>query len=114
MDSLSAFARGEASRGNRIRVFDWVRAAEIIRDAKPEYASAGLAMDWEYTGGLIYDDGAPVPIDDTYTYLASTWATPELKIDGDVLDCWTWADESGWDAGTYWPEEALEVLNGGV
>lgn len=112
MDSMSAFTRGEASRRNPVKVFDWLKAAELIRDQKPGLASAGLAMDWEYTGGTIFEDGAPVPKDDTYTYLASTWATPELDLDGYVIDCWIYqSDSPGWDSGTYWPDEALAILN---
>lgn len=110
MDTLQAFAMGEANRGQPIRVFDWDRAAELIRDQRPTTASAGLSGDWEYTGGPIWRDGAPVPEDDTYTYLASNWATPELDLDGDVQDCWRWAEGSGWDAGTYWPESALLIV----
>jgi hypothetical protein len=114
MDHMSAFARGEAARGNRSRVFDWVSAAKLIRDRKPRRASAGLAGDWEYTGGTIYTaDGIPNE-DNTYVYLCSTWATPQLDVDGDVMDCWIYKDESpGWDAKTYWPPEAREELNGG-
>jgi hypothetical protein len=105
---------GEANRNNPSRVFDWNRAAELIRDHKPACASAGLAGDWEYTGGAIWRDGAPVSADDTYTFLASTWATPELDLDGDVQDCWRWQDGSDWNSGTYWPESALAIVAGGA
>ncbi len=57
MDTLSAFAMGQANLGRPHKVFDWKKAAEIIRDEKPNRASAGLAGDWEYTGGDIYRDG---------------------------------------------------------
>jgi hypothetical protein len=120
MDSLSAFALGQANRGNPARVFDWKKAAELIRDTNPIVASAGLSGDWEYTGGKIFEDGQPVPSGDTYTYLASTWATPELDLDGETIDCWIWEYDSpgwdakkkqgGWDSGTYWPPEALAIL----
>lgn len=120
MDSMSAFIRGEANRGKRAMVFDWVKAAELIRDRKATHASAGLSGDWEYTGGEIFAGGAPVPEDDTYVFLASTWATPEIEIDGDEIDCWMWQSDSpgwdaeketgGWDSHTYWPPEALAVL----
>jgi hypothetical protein len=117
MDSISAFGRGEASRGQRSMVFDWVKAARLIRETKPTRARAGLQSDWEWTGGDIYADGEPVPQEATYTYLASTWATPELSMDGAdgnvIVDCYVMQDETGWDAGTYWPAEALHVLNGG-
>ncbi len=111
MDSMSAFVRGEMSRGARVRVFDWVRAAELIKERRPDRAEAGLGEDWEYTGGCIYTaDGIPAEAD-TYVYLTSTWAVPELDLDGDVIDCWTWQDETpGWDSHTYWPPEALAVL----
>jgi hypothetical protein len=100
-------------QGNPFRVFDWHKAAEIIRDRRPELAAAGLEDDWENTGGSIYYDGKPVPAEDTYTYLASTWATPQLNIDGEIIDCWVYEDDSpGWGSGTYWPESALAILNG--
>lgn len=111
MDSLSAFARGEANRGKPLRVFDWITAADLIRLCRPAVASAGLAGDWEWTGGDIWRDGKPVPADDTYTYLASTWAIPELKLDGEVRDCWIWQEDTGWDSSTYWPDVALSVLD---
>lgn len=52
----------------------------------------------------------------TYTYLSSTWATPELTLDnGAPQDCWIWKNDSpGWDSDTYWPESALKILNAAV
>jgi hypothetical protein len=112
MDSFSAFLRGQAAQGNRMKVFDWVTAARLIKDTKPRQAKAGLQDDWEWTGGVIYTaDGIPDE-DDTYIYLASTWAIPELDMDGEVRDCWVWMDESpGWDENTYWPPEARSILS---
>jgi len=108
MDSLSAFARGEVNRGKPLMVFDWDRAAQIIRDRQAHDASAGLSGDWEWTGGPILADGKPVPREETYVYLASTWATPELDIGGEIIDCWKHTDE--WDAHTFWPPSALAIL----
>ena len=55
-----------------------------------------------------------MPEDDTYVYLASIWATPELDLDGDVVDCFIEntpeANPEAWDAKTYWPESALAIL----
>lgn len=110
MDSLFAFAMGQIHKNDRSKVFDWIKAARLIRLRLPKVASAGLAGDWEYTSGEIYRDGAPIPADETYTYLSSNWALPELDIDGEVIDCWVWRDETTWDAHTYWPPEALEEL----
>lgn len=110
MNTLEAFARGQASRGQRARVFDWDKAARIIKERGANEAWAGLAGDWGYTGGRILSDGKPVPSEETYVFLASTWATLELEVDGDLMDCWTWVDESGWDEDTYWPASALAIL----
>jgi hypothetical protein len=111
MDTMSAFVRGESARaaGARTKVFDWDKAALIIRDRKPIRVEAGLSGDWEYTGGTIYRAGAVVR--DEYTYLASVWATPQIAIDGDVEDCWVYEDESnGWEAHTKWPDSSLAIL----
>lgn len=108
METTAALARGLANMGQPSRVFDWDRAARLIAEAKPDVASAGLRDDWEWTGGRIWAEGAPVPREQTYTYLASTWAIPELDMDGLVQPCWRWSSETpGWDAGTYWPQSAL-------
>ncbi len=113
MDTLKAFAMGELSRGKPLMVFDWEKAARLIVERKAQTASAGLQGDWEWTGGLILEDGRPVPKGETYTYLASTWAVPELGIDGEVIRCYRMEDEDGfpgWDAHTYWPFQALAIL----
>lgn len=112
MDNLNAFAMGMANRGKPTRVFDWVGAAKLIVERKPDVVSAGLAMDWEYTGGVIYrSDGVYDKWDIVGLYLESTWAVPEIDIDGDVSPCWVWTDKSpGWGADTFWPEEARAVL----
>ena len=92
-------------------VFDWDKAAQLISEMKPSVASAGLAGDWEYTGGEIFRDGKPLSQDETYVYLASTWATPEINIDGEVLDCFKMQSETpGWDSDTFWPETSLAII----
>ncbi len=113
MVSMIAMARGRAAlaAGARSRVFDWKKAAALIMERKATTAGAGLKSDWEYTGGTIWSDGKPVPQEETYTYLSSNWATPELEIDGEIIDCWIYEDDSpGWDSGTYWPQEALDII----
>jgi hypothetical protein len=112
MDTLSAFAMGQANRGKEPMFFDWIKAATIIVERGAKEASAGLAGDWEWTGGPILKNGKPVRKEDTYTYLASTWATPQLEVDGDLIDCFVMKSKTdGWDSETYWPDEALEILN---
>ena len=98
------------------RSFDWDRAAEIIRTRQPQRASAGLERDWDYTAGAIYEGGSPVPEEDTYTYLSSTWAVPTLHLEfsngqNETIECWVSAkDKPEWDEKTYWPESARRVL----
>lgn len=117
MDTLSAWANGVANRGKEMKVFDWDKAAQLIKDNQPKVAGAGLSGDWEWTGGDIYRNGAPVNRSDTYVYLSSTWATPELSMDYDVVDCWIWESEAQrrWGdvyfAAIYWPDSALNILH---
>ncbi len=108
MDTMAAYTRGQAARGNPMKVFDWDKAARLIRGSDAQEASAGLGGDWEWTGGNILADGKPVT--DGGCYLSSNWATPELEIDGVVQGCWCYNDE--WNEHTCWPESALAILRG--
>lgn len=106
-----ARAKAAQARGEPGKVFDWDKAARRIREEQAFAAAAGLATDWNYTGGTIFENGKPTT--EHYTYLASAWATPELDIDGNVEDCWITEAEAkakGWDASTKWPESALAIL----
>lgn len=109
MDTAKALLMGMQNRGKEMKVFDWDKAARIIAERNPERAAAGLRGDWEYTGGVIYEDGNPVF--DDYTYLASTWATPELEIDDAIIECYVMEYDTEWDSDTKWPESALKILN---
>lgn len=110
MDTMSAFIRGQVNKGKELKVFDWVKAVKLIKEHKATVASAGLSGDWDYTGGIIFEDGKPVPAEDTYTFLSSNWATPEIEIDGARYDCYIMQSKTEWDSDTYWPKEALELL----
>ena len=115
MDFVGGMLKGAMMRSSGKSdgmVFDWKRAAELIKERKPKIASAGLRGDWEWTGGTIYSDGKPTPREETYVFLASIWATPELELDGDTVECFVKDSERpDWDSGTYWPQEALDILN---
>lgn len=96
------------------KVFDWDKAARLIKQNKPSVVEAFLAGDEGYTGGKIFLNGKPVPHEDTYTYLASLWATPKMRMDGVEIECWILKSESpDWDSDTYWPESALKILDEG-
>lgn len=110
MNTWAAFAMGEANRGKELMIFDWDKAARLIRERKPECAVAGLLGDWEYTSGTIYESGKPVM--DDYTYLSSTWAVPELNMDGEIVDCYRMEHEvPSWNSNTKWPQSALDILS---
>jgi hypothetical protein len=103
--ALGADAR---RRGEPAKVFDWDKAARLLKESGAQTAEAGLKGDWDYTGGIIWENGKPAS--DHYTYLASNWATPQLIIDdGAPIDCWV-AQPHEWDADTKWPESALAIL----
>jgi hypothetical protein len=111
MDSMLAFFKAQGAPKGEEKVFDWLKAAQILAERKPDIACAGLQSDMEWTGGYIWRDGRPVPKEETYTYLASNWATPILEIDGEEIECYRMMkDVPEWNSATYWPEEALAVL----
>jgi hypothetical protein len=114
MNNASAFIMGELNRGMEMMVFDWNKAAKLIKDYNAKNARAGLNSDWEYTGGEIFIDGKPNK--EGYTFLSSTWATPEIEINGEIFDCYIMESkmpkEWGEDfASIKWPESALIILN---
>lgn len=110
MDTATAFAIGEASRGNEMKVFDWDKAVDLIIEHGIKNASAGLHLDLEWTAGRILEDGKAVK--DDSCYLASTWATPVL-IDLDnyeEIPCFIMESETEYDEDTIWPKSAKEKL----
>lgn len=109
MDTMTAFAMGQANRDKDEMVFDWDKAAQILKERRPQSAEAGLQGDLGFTGGAIWEDGKPVTED--YTYLASTWAPPVLIIGGKEIECYKMDTETDWDCSTKWPESALNILN---
>ena len=109
MDSMTAILNGEMNRGKEPMVFDWDKAARLIMDRKAKLASAGLAGDWEYTGGRIWNGKI---ITKSYTYLSSTWAKPQIDIDGHIEDCYLMEHEApGWDCDTKWPDSAMAIIS---
>ena len=38
MNTIAAFAMGEAYRGSELKVFDWDKAAKLIKESKTDYA----------------------------------------------------------------------------
>lgn len=106
MDTMAAFAMGQANRGRELMVFDWNKALALIIEHKAVNASAGLQDDWEWTGDNILKDG--IPILNASPYLASTWATPEIEINGQLYECYSMQSSvPSWGSDTCWPKEIL-------
>jgi hypothetical protein len=101
--STIAQAAGEPGRA-----FDWCKAARILKERQPAEADAGLLEDWGYTAGTIWLAGEPVT--KSYTYLASLWATPALRIGDEYITCAISRADTEWDSHTVWPPEALAIL----
>ena len=112
MNTMEAFARCEASRNKPKMVFDWDKAARIMREQNAKNAVAGLSGDLGATAGTILENGKPKL--NEYTYLASTWATPVLILDDrdEEIDCYIMEEKTKWDAGTSWPKSAREIFKG--
>lgn len=110
MDTRLAIIMKDAAitAGSKSKVFDWDKAAQLIKETQPAVAGAGLQNDWEWTGGEIYRDGEIVT--DEYTYLFSRWATPEIEMDGELIECWRYAEGQEWDEDTKWPQSAIDIL----
>lgn len=112
MDTMAAYqmALAAKARGAKHRVFDWDKAAQLIKERGATDASAGLAEDWEYTGGTILKDGQPAQDAFSTLYLASNWATPALILD-EFFECWRYSEEvPGWNEETFWPPSARGIL----
>lgn len=90
-------------------IFDWMHAAELIKKLNPKTAYVGLMDDWSNTSGKIINNYRPYWGD--YTFLASSWAHPVLKISDALYKCYI-IEELKPDCNEYtkWPKEAIEVL----
>ncbi len=56
----AAKSRMAQAAGVKEKVFDWDKAAKIIKELQPKKASAGLAEDWDCTSMDIFVDGKVV------------------------------------------------------
>ena len=104
MNTWAAFAMGEANRGKELMVFDWDKAARLIKERKPKCASAGLRSDWQYTGGTIYEGGKPV-MDDKEFY--DKYPCVHRAEDGACAAC-AYMCDCGWPEDCKLREEALK------
>lgn len=105
------------AKDNPQMAFDWDKAAKIIKDKlkfHPDLkAEAGLQGDWNYTGGVIFEDGKPTNED--YTYLSSNWAKPTLILEWDgseqeEIECWIEQENGRFGSTSKWDEKSIEIL----
>src|SRR5688500_10007196 len=109
-----SFMTGLMSGRRPMMIFDWDEAASLIVDRGAETVVAGLSGDWERTSCFILRDGLPVTDHDRRPCLGSVWASPQILIGSELIDCWRHEDEvPGWDEHTVWPESARAILDGG-
>lgn len=113
---LGINAAEAASKGNTQKAFDWDKAAQIIREKLKTHpdlkAEAGLQEDWDYTGGIIFEDGKPT--NRNYTYLSSNWAKPTLILEWDgeeqeEIECSCEQNER-FNSDTKWDKVSLAIL----
>jgi hypothetical protein len=113
---LGKNAKIATKKGNIQKAFNWDKAAEIIKENLKQHpnliAEAGLQGDWEYTGGVIFENGKPT--NENYTYLSSNWATPTLILEWDEeeqeeIECFV-EENDRFNSKTKWDETSLSIL----
>ena len=115
-DSIeSIFEAVATAKKTNTKVFDWEKAAKIIRNLNPDVCvSAGIRGN-DGTIDSIFENGKPVT--DGIAYLESWCGTPVLIIVDDHYDveipCYIFKNECeyDWDGQTLWPQMALDILN---
>lgn len=101
------FFHGQINRHRCDLVFDWEKAARLIREKKPYIAHAGLEDSWEREYRKIYQGGLPV--------YSETFHSPNKKpvlimnSSEPIPCCKMEYDTNGMEP---WPREALDILEG--
>lgn len=111
------------------KVFDWCKAATILKERDPHAAHAFLNKQRDTTRGRIWLNHQPCTEDDTL--LASRWDTPMLEIDCVATECYVdpmqiekefqkerlpdgtvtiLPRKAEWGMHTLWPDSALRIL----
>ena len=94
-------------------VFDWDKAANLIKKRKAKRAYAGLEGDWKDTFGIIWDSSSGGIVDNARMFLASTWAKPSIELESNTYPCFRMKSETpGWDELTVWPDSARAIIKG--
>jgi len=96
------------------KTFDWFKAVILIKKHDIKNADAGLVEDWSWTSGPIFRNGNIAQKE--YNYLYSNWATPVLEdLDtGSLYECWMPSGNTKWHENTYWPDSAVDYMDGNL
>ena len=106
-----------AKKGEVQKVFNWDKAANIIKIKYKKYsklfAEAGLQRDWEHTAGIIFNNGKPT--NKNYTYLSSNWAITTLILSYNnkekEIECWLEEDrDNRFHRDSKWDKISLDIL----
>lgn len=71
----------------KTKYMNWKKVQQIVDKNPNSVIYAGLQEDWNNTSGLIFARGEYY---DGYVYVASSWATPIVDVDGEEIECWTY------------------------
>ena len=111
MDTIKAIQLAELSSGIENKVFDWVKAANIIKENPNKNWNAGLSCDLEWTGGRIWDADKKNIDNNSYTFLSSNWAIPVIYDDSGLeIECYVKATETEYGEETRYPKEFMDIL----
>ena len=98
-----------------LKVFDWDKAARIIKANGYKDVRAGLSEDWFWTGGGILEDGNIVDEELFRCWVHSPWDTPVIRVySEDGEKCHTeypcFRETSDDYIPEHWPESARKIL----
>lgn len=92
----------ENAYDGKFKTLDWKKAREICENNPNSTIKAGIAEDWRYTHGVIFENGEyknedSCCCDECGFCVSSRWGTPVIVIDdGEPMECSTLTDE--WEA----------------
>lgn len=100
LENKPKFYPGEpCAYGYKFKTLDWNKAREICKTYPNSEIKAGIAEDWRYTYGVIFDNGEYKDeenclSDECGICVSSRWGTPVLVIDnGNPIECSVLTDE---------------------
>jgi hypothetical protein len=95
---MEGFLLGSTQPANKggMRQIDWEMIESLLNDAEYKDIEVGLAEDWYCTSAKIKRDGVVgfEENDEAGFFGCSFWATPAVKLNGVLYECWKYGDQS--------------------